>query len=290
MTPTPPSHSSFQSHFRFRRSRNANQYDASHNLTPTAAPPVAPLVDDRFNEDGDLVADNDVDDEEEGAEDGDDSNLEQEGNDGEEEEEEEEEDEDEEEGGIEEGLLLHVFSNFWHLPSLCFSYVSPKSHPGQSFALPLSLESLEAGLVDCLAYLSAKLEFNRLVHAGRCHKAMPPGLPRWGTFRVTRSNGRNDRRIMTPPTPPTVIPRGLPLPRLPSADIENADEFINAIMSMANRSTRDDTVPMEIDAPFDPTALGLKEIGNLASWTVSSCKPGCGVEALRDEDTGLFWQ
>jgi anaphase-promoting complex subunit 10 len=49
-------------------------------------------------------------------------------------------------------------------------------------------------------------------------------------------------------------------------------------------------VPMEIDASFDPSALGLKEIGNLASWTVSSCKPGCGVEALRDEDTGLFWQ
>ncbi|KAL3424162.1 anaphase-promoting complex subunit 10 [Phlyctema vagabunda] len=49
-------------------------------------------------------------------------------------------------------------------------------------------------------------------------------------------------------------------------------------------------VPMEIDPPFDPTALGLKEIGNLASWTVSSCKPGCGVEALRDDNTDLFWQ
>lgn len=49
-------------------------------------------------------------------------------------------------------------------------------------------------------------------------------------------------------------------------------------------------VPMEIDPPFDPAALGLKEIGNLASWTVSSCKPGCGVEALRDENTDLFWQ
>ena len=57
-------------------------------------------------------------------------------------------------------------------------------------------------------------------------------------------------------------------------------------------ATRTDevSVPMDIDPPFDPTALGLKEIGNLASWTVSSCKPGCGVEALRDEDTGLFWQ
>ncbi|KAH8667937.1 anaphase-promoting complex, subunit 10-domain-containing protein [Tricladium varicosporioides] len=47
---------------------------------------------------------------------------------------------------------------------------------------------------------------------------------------------------------------------------------------------------MEIDPPFDSAALGLKEIGNLASWTVSTSKPGCGVEALRDDDTNLFWQ
>lgn len=47
---------------------------------------------------------------------------------------------------------------------------------------------------------------------------------------------------------------------------------------------------MDVDIPFDPASIGLKEIGNLASWTVSSCKPGCGVEALRDEDTSLFWQ
>ncbi|KAI9682745.1 MAG: anaphase promoting complex subunit doc1 [Trizodia sp. TS-e1964] len=39
---------------------------------------------------------------------------------------------------------------------------------------------------------------------------------------------------------------------------------------------------------FDPT--GLKEISNLASWTVSTSKPGCGVEALKSEDTSLFWQ
>jgi hypothetical protein len=50
------------------------------------------------------------------------------------------------------------------------------------------------------------------------------------------------------------------------------------------------SVAMDIDPPFDAKALGLKEIGNLASWTVSSCKPGCGVEALRDEDIQQFWQ
>ncbi|KAF7864365.1 hypothetical protein EAF04_006499 [Stromatinia cepivora] len=47
---------------------------------------------------------------------------------------------------------------------------------------------------------------------------------------------------------------------------------------------------MDNTQPFDPAALGLKEIGNLASWTVSSSKPGCGVLALRDDDTNLFWQ
>ncbi|KAI9808493.1 MAG: anaphase promoting complex subunit doc1 [Phylliscum demangeonii] len=40
--------------------------------------------------------------------------------------------------------------------------------------------------------------------------------------------------------------------------------------------------------PFDSS--GLREIGNLASWTVSTAKPGCGVEALRDDSTTRFWQ
>ncbi|CAK3857349.1 anaphase-promoting complex subunit 10-like [Lecanosticta acicola] len=35
---------------------------------------------------------------------------------------------------------------------------------------------------------------------------------------------------------------------------------------------------------------GLKEISSLASWTVSTAKPGNGVAALRSPDTNLFWQ
>jgi anaphase-promoting complex subunit 10 len=47
----------------------------------------------------------------------------------------------------------------------------------------------------------------------------------------------------------------------------------------------------EIEPPKPPPSLcGLKEIGNLASWTVSTAKPGCGVEQLRDEDTDMYWQ
>lgn len=60
---------------------------------------------------------------------------------------------------------------------------------------------------------------------------------------------------------------------------------------MYNRSNLSPHLATMDNTPlFDPAALGLKEIGNLASWTVSSSKPGCGVLALRDDDTNLFWQ
>ncbi|KAI1506143.1 anaphase-promoting complex, subunit 10-domain-containing protein, partial [Biscogniauxia marginata] len=46
----------------------------------------------------------------------------------------------------------------------------------------------------------------------------------------------------------------------------------------------------EEEPPFDASAIGLKEISNLASFTVSSYKPGCGVKELRDDDVNQFWQ
>jgi len=35
---------------------------------------------------------------------------------------------------------------------------------------------------------------------------------------------------------------------------------------------------------------GRREIGHLAVWSVASAKPGNGVEMLRDDDLGTFWQ
>lgn len=46
----------------------------------------------------------------------------------------------------------------------------------------------------------------------------------------------------------------------------------------------------EMALPFDPSALGLKEISNLGKFTVSSHKPGSGVDELRSDDTELYWQ
>lgn len=41
---------------------------------------------------------------------------------------------------------------------------------------------------------------------------------------------------------------------------------------------------------FDPAALGLKEINNLAHFGVSSHKPGNGVAELLSDDSDKYWQ
>ncbi|SMQ47527.1 unnamed protein product [Zymoseptoria tritici ST99CH_3D7] len=52
---------------------------------------------------------------------------------------------------------------------------------------------------------------------------------------------------------------------------------------------QDDEVPAELEEVMFPPP-GLKEISSLASWTVSTAKPGNGVAALRSPDTSMFWQ
>tara|TARA_R110002003_G_scaffold2445_1_gene24353 strand:- start:18565 stop:19752 length:1188 start_codon:yes stop_codon:yes gene_type:complete len=41
---------------------------------------------------------------------------------------------------------------------------------------------------------------------------------------------------------------------------------------------------------LDPPGAHLREISTLASWTVSSSKPGCSIPQLRHPSTSLFWQ
>jgi anaphase-promoting complex subunit 10 len=41
---------------------------------------------------------------------------------------------------------------------------------------------------------------------------------------------------------------------------------------------------------LDPPPPYLREISTLASWTVSSSKPGCSIPQLRHASTSLFWQ
>jgi anaphase-promoting complex subunit 10 len=60
-------------------------------------------------------------------------------------------------------------------------------------------------------------------------------------------------------------------------------------------TTEDDEEEEEYDDEFAVTygtgRRGAKrEIGHLAVWSVASAKPGNGVELLRDDDLGTFWQ
>lgn len=87
--------------------------------------------------------------------------------------------------------------------------------------------------------------------------------------------------------------------QLPGVGSENRSEIVAFFLAQV-AAVRDPQTQMltegehaeqtenEQESHFDDT--GLKEIGNLASWTVSSWKPGSGAEALRNDDPGLYWQ
>jgi anaphase-promoting complex subunit 10 len=71
---------------------------------------------------------------------------------------------------------------------------------------------------------------------------------------------------------------------------EDDDEGDQDVADDGEREDDEDEEHGEDEQPFDASAVGLKEISNLASFTVSSYKPGCGVKELRDDDMNQFWQ
>ncbi|KAK7500533.1 hypothetical protein BaRGS_00008108 [Batillaria attramentaria] len=46
----------------------------------------------------------------------------------------------------------------------------------------------------------------------------------------------------------------------------------------------------DIDIFRDERDGRLREVGNQAVWSLSSCKPGFGVDQLRDESNDTYWQ
>lgn len=51
-------------------------------------------------------------------------------------------------------------------------------------------------------------------------------------------------------------------------------------------STKAETV-----CPFNEERTGnVREVGGQAVWSLSSCKPGFGVEQLRDNSVETYWQ
>lgn len=69
------------------------------------------------------------------------------------------------------------------------------------------------------------------------------------------------------------------------------DEILSQEQYEVEDTSIDDHVDEHEIAPlFDPAAVGLKEISNLGKFTVSSHKPGSGVDELRSDDLKLYWQ
>lgn len=69
-------------------------------------------------------------------------------------------------------------------------------------------------------------------------------------------------------------------------DEEEEDELVG-------EEDEDDEGPGAPQTPLpnlDPPPAHLREISTLASWTVSSSKPGCSIPQLRHPSTSLFWQ
>ncbi|CAK1362313.1 unnamed protein product [Cercospora beticola] len=78
---------------------------------------------------------------------------------------------------------------------------------------------------------------------------------------------------------------------LEEADLPSEEEEEDAPFPGEDEEDEDEEdldLDLPTDEPFPPP--GLKEISSLASWTVSTAKPGNGVLALRHPSTTQFWQ
>lgn len=73
------------------------------------------------------------------------------------------------------------------------------------------------------------------------------------------------------------------------AEMHGAEDGMD-VNSEAEEDDNEDDNEDEAYVPFDPVLLGLKEINNLAHFSVSSHKPGNGVDQLLHDDLATYWQ
>lgn len=61
-------------------------------------------------------------------------------------------------------------------------------------------------------------------------------------------------------------------------------------MSLNNTSRGSTAAPEELDPNREERAGRVREVGAQAVWSLSSCKPGFGVQQLRDDCLDSYWQ
>jgi anaphase-promoting complex subunit 10 len=73
-------------------------------------------------------------------------------------------------------------------------------------------------------------------------------------------------------------------------DDDDDDEDADLVEEEELEEDDDPGAPQTPLPNLDPPPPYLREISTLASWTVSSSKPGCSIPQLRHASTSLFWQ
>ncbi|KAJ5226278.1 hypothetical protein N7468_007503 [Penicillium chermesinum] len=76
-----------------------------------------------------------------------------------------------------------------------------------------------------------------------------------------------------------------------SEELEDTEDVDPAELDeMMDDQLEEDDEDMDRERSESPLPSNLREISSLASWTVSTSKPGCGVAALRNPSPMQYWQ
>ncbi len=115
-------------------------------------------------------------------------------------------------------------------------------------------------------------------------------------LRARGHNERNERLIQDSQLPDSLSDLSTDILSAPGSPMEEAEQIeeddgdVEGDPGHEEEQDEEDDEVLNEDPSLDPSSVGLKEISNLASFTVSSFKPGCGVKELLDNDFNQFWQ
>lgn len=122
----------------------------------------------------------------------------------------------------------------------------------------------------------------------------PPAttIPQTATIEDHRSTSNTTNTTTTSDPATFSDPDPDPDPEAPPSDPLPTSHPAPTSQSSPNGAPTAGPTETETETDADPTSTmhPLREISSLASWTVSTYKPGCGVPALRHPSPLYFWQ
>uniref|UniRef100_A0A674G8T6 Anaphase-promoting complex subunit 10 n=2 Tax=Taeniopygia guttata TaxID=59729 RepID=A0A674G8T6_TAEGU len=129
----------------------------------------------------------------------------------------------------------------------------------------------------------------RQCRPGRAHASSEPRSPGASGPEAQARRGRADPtsralRVRPPPRPSPAAAAG------PAARHEERSPFPTASIPAREEMTTPNKTPPGADPKQLERTGTVREIGSQAVWSLSSCKPGFGVDQLRDDNLETYWQ